>query len=140
MFQDRIEAGHRLATAVAELGVEVDIVLAIPRGGLPVGRVVADRLAVPLDVVAARKIGAPGNPELALGAVASDGTVWLNHPLIARTGVEDAALEAQIERERGVASEVLERYRDGRPPLRLDGKRLLVVDDGVATGPRRLPA
>lgn len=134
MFQDRIDAGHRLASAVAEHGVGVDLVLAIPRGGLPVDRVVADRLAVPLDVVAARKIGAPWNPELALGAVASDGTVWLNDPLIDRTGVEDASLEAQIKRERGAASEVLTRYRGGRPSVRLDGKRVLVVDDGAATG------
>ncbi|MFB6189566.1 MAG: phosphoribosyltransferase [Halapricum sp.] len=134
MFADREDAGRRLADLLAERGVTADIVLAVPRGGLPVGRVVADRLGVPLDVVAARKIGAPGNPELAIGAVASDGAVWLNDDLIDSLGVGSGYVESQTEVEHEAAAGKVERYRSGRPPLELTGKRVLVVDDGVATG------
>ncbi|MGQ4555490.1 phosphoribosyltransferase family protein [Halobellus sp. GM3] len=134
MFENRTDAGDRLADVLEARGVEADIVLAIPRGGLPVGRVVADRLGVPLDIVAARKLGAPGNPELAIGAVASDGTVWLNEPLIDDLGVEDSYVETQIERERAAAAEKIDRYRAGRSDPDLGGKTVLVVDDGIATG------
>ncbi|MDZ5810203.1 phosphoribosyltransferase family protein [Halorubrum sp. AD140] len=134
MFTDRTDAGRRLADAVEDRDVEADIVLAIPRGGLPVGRVVADRLGVPLDVVSARKIGAPGNREFAIGAVASDGTVWLNEPAIDEFGVADAYVADQIDRQREAARAAVERYRRDRPPLELRGKRVVVVDDGTATG------
>ncbi len=134
MFTDRTDAGHRLADVLDGHDIDADIVLAIPRGGLPVGRAVADRLRIPLDVVAARKIGAPWNPELAVGAVASDGAVWLNDSLIDSFGVSDADVEAGIAREREVAREKVDRYRAGRPPLDLRGKTVIVVDDGVATG------
>jgi predicted phosphoribosyltransferase len=134
MFKNRTDAGERLADVLDDHDVEADVVLAIPRGGLPVGRVVADRLGVPLDIVAARKLGAPQNPELAIGAVASDGTVWLNESLIGDLGVGDAYVEERIEREREAALEKVERYRGTRPPLDLRGKTVLLVDDGVATG------
>ncbi|WP_336023343.1 phosphoribosyltransferase [Halobellus salinisoli] len=134
MFKDRTNAGSRLADAIVDDGITGDIVLAVPRGGLPVGRVVADRLGVPLDIVVARKISAPHNPELAIGAVASDGTLWLNDPLIDDLGVDEEYLDEQIERERQAAGAKLKRYRDDRAPLELDGKRVLIVDDGVATG------
>ena len=78
MFADRTDAGRQLADRLAESGVEADVVLAIPRGGLPVARPVADRLGAPLDVVVARKLGAPNTPELAVGAVAGDGSVYLD--------------------------------------------------------------
>ena len=77
-FRDRTEAGEQLAEALREREIDADIALAIPRGGLPLGRAVADVLDVPLDIVVAKKIGAPGNPEFAIGAVASDGSVWQN--------------------------------------------------------------
>ncbi|MFO7926478.1 MAG: phosphoribosyltransferase [Halobacteriota archaeon] len=134
MFTDRTEGGRQLADTVSERGIDADMMLAIPRGGLPVGQAVADRLGVPLDIVAARKLGAPSNPELAIGSVASDGTVWLNDSLIENLGVDEAYVEATIERERGVAREKTERYRGGRPPLELAGKTALLVDDGIATG------
>jgi predicted phosphoribosyltransferase len=134
VFSDRTDAGRRLGDRLVELGVETDLVLAVPRGGLPVGRAVADALGVPLDVVAARKLGAPGNAELAIGAVAADGTVWLNDPLVAELGIGEAYVEDAVERERGIAEGKLERYREGRPPLDLQGERVVVVDDGVATG------
>lgn len=134
MFRNRIDAGERLATLLRDREVDADVVLAVPRGGLPIGRAVADALAIPLDVVAARKIGAPSNPELAIGAVASDGTVWLNDSLIDSLGVSDEYVERKRAEEAEVAADKLERYRRDRPPLDLDGKVVLVVDDGVATG------
>jgi len=134
MFSDRTDAGRRLADVLDDRGIDADVVLAIPRGGLPVGRVVADRLGAPLDVVAARKLGAPWNSELAIGAVASDGTVWLNESLIDDLGVEDGYVDERIEREHRAAREKVDRYRRGRPPLELGGKTVVVVDDGVATG------
>jgi predicted phosphoribosyltransferase len=134
MFKNRTDAGRQLADVLHDLDVEADVVLAIPRGGLPVGRAVADRLESPLDIVSARKLGAPWNPELAIGAVASDGTVWLNEPLIDDLEIEDAYVRDRIEHEHEAAAEKIERYRGDRPPLELRGKRVLVVDDGVATG------
>ena len=134
MFTDRTDAGRQLADVLADHDLDADIVLAVPRGGLPVGRIVADRLHVPLDIVVARKLGAPQNSELAIGSVASDGTIWLNDSLIAQFGVDDASLEAQIERERQTAQATVERYRGDRPSLDVDGKRVVIVDDGVATG------
>ena len=134
MFRDRTDAGERLADVLADHDVDADVVLAIPRGGLPVGRAVADRLGVPLDVVAARKIGAPNNPELAIGAVASDGTTWLNDRLIAELGVDEAYVDRGAEEERRAAEEKVRRYRADRDPLDLAGKTVLIVDDGVATG------
>jgi predicted phosphoribosyltransferase len=134
MFKNRTDAGQQLANVLNDHDIEADIVLAIPRGGLPVGRVVADSLGVPLDIVSARKLGAPWNSELAIGAVASDGTVWLNESLISQIEVEDSYIEEQIDHEREVALKKIERYRGDRPPLELRGKTVLVVDDGVATG------
>jgi predicted phosphoribosyltransferase len=134
VFHDRTDAGERLAAALADHGAAPDVVLAIPRGGLPAGRAVADALSAPLDVVVARKIGAPDNPELALGAAASDGTVWLNDDLIDRLGVDEVYLDRERARERANAAEKEERYREGRPPLDLSGARVVVVDDGAATG------
>ena len=134
MFSDRTDAGRQLAARLDERGVEADIVVAIPRGGLPVGRVVADSLDAPLDIVAARKLGAPGNPELAIGAVASDGSVWLNEPLIESLGIGETYVAEQIDREHVAARRKVETYRCDRPPLDPTGKRVVVVDDGLATG------
>lgn len=134
MFDDRTDAGEQLATAVTERDVDADVVLAIPRGGLPLGRIVADELGVALDVVVAKKIGAPGNPELAIGAVSSDGSVWRNKEIISQLSVNDAYLETQQEEVATAAREKAEQYRAGRDEIDLEGKRVVVVDDGVATG------
>ena len=134
MFRDRMDAGKQLARLLDDRDVEADIVLAIPRGGLPVGRAVADALGVPLDIIAARKIGAPGNPELAIGAVASDGSVWLNDRLIDQIGVDDSYIDEGIDRERENAQAKVDRYRKGRQEPEIAGKKVLIVDDGVATG------
>lgn len=134
MFKNRTHAGEQLAALIDDHDIVADIVLAIPRGGLPVGRVVADSLGVPLDIVAARKLGAPWNPEFAIGAVASDGSLWLNKPAIDELGIADSDIAEQVRHEQTAAQENVERYRAGRPPLELQDKSVLVVDDGAATG------
>ena len=134
MFEDRSDAGERLADELRRRGIEADIVLGIPRGALPVARPVADALGADLDVVVASKIGAPGNPELAIGSVASDGSVWLNEALIDHLGVSEEHLEREREREAEYAAEKAERYRDGARVPDLAGKRVVIVDDGIATG------
>jgi predicted phosphoribosyltransferase len=133
-FEDRTDAGNQLAAAIRDRGIEADVVLAIPRGGLPLGRAVADALDAPLDVAVAKKIGAPGNPEYAIGAVASDGSVWRNERAVTGTGVDDAAFERLREDAATTAREKADRYRGGRDPPVLDGKTVVLVDDGVATG------
>lgn len=133
MFRDRADAGRQLAARLRDRGVEADLVLAIPRGGLPLGRAVADALGVPLDVVVARKMGAPTNEELAIGAVASDGSVWLNDALVAELGVPDDYVEAERDREARAAREKRDRYRADSAPT-IEGRRVVLVDDGVATG------
>ena len=133
MFSDRTAASARLADALEDRGIEADVVLAIPRGGLPLGRVVADRLGAPLDVVVASKVCSPNNPEYAIGAVAEDGSVWLNDEALDRIGVADDYLVTERERERAVAADKAATYREGDRPD-FGGERVVVVDDGVATG------
>ncbi|MFC6975521.1 phosphoribosyltransferase [Halomicroarcula sp. GCM10025709] len=134
MFTNRTSAGERLADELRRQELGADLVLAIPRGGLPVGRPVADALGVPLDVVVAKKIGAPGNPELAVAAVADDGTLWRNESLIGALDLTEEYVAAERERERVAAKEKFDRYRADRPPLDLTGTRVVIVDDGLATG------
>jgi predicted phosphoribosyltransferase len=134
VFQDRQQAGERLAQELKERGITGDIVLAVPRGGLPVGHAVAEAMGVPLDIVVARKMGAPGNPELAIGAVASDGSVWRNERLISQLGVNEDFVERARSQEADNARAKFDRYRGDRPEPDLHGKTVLIVDDGVATG------
>lgn len=133
MFTDREEAGRRLADRLTERGVEADIVLGVPRGALPVARPVADALDAPLDVIVAKKMGAPQNPEHAIGAAASDGSVYRNEVAIERLGVNEEYIEAEREKAAETARDKAESYRQGGPPD-LTGKRVVIVDDGVATG------
>lgn len=134
MFQDREDAGEKLAEELKERDIGADLVLAIPRGGLPLGRKVADTIDTPLDVVVARKIGAPKNPELAIGAVASNGSHWLNNEMIQRQGIDEDFVEEGIEEEAENAKEKLEFMRGESKPPEIEGKKVVVVDDGIATG------
>lgn len=134
MFTDRTDAGEQLADALLREDVEADVVLGIPRGALPVARPVADALGVPLDVVVASKIGAPNNEELAIGAVASDGSVWYNDDLIERLNVSEEYVEREQQQEAEYAREKADRYRGEDEPPDLSGKRVVIVDDGIATG------
>jgi putative phosphoribosyl transferase len=136
LFRDRRDAGERLAEAVADVREThggTATVLGIPRGGVIVADAVAERLSAPLDVVIPRKLGAPGNPELAIGAVAP-GVRVLDERMVRALGVP----ESYIDREVGRAEKEIERrqrrFRVGLPPLDLNARAAIVVDDGVATG------
>jgi putative phosphoribosyl transferase len=132
-FTDRVEAGERLAEVLAARVRPPVVVLAIPRGGVIVGACVADRLDAPMDVVVPRKIGAPGNPELAVGAVA-EGVEALDGDAIHRLGLDPAAVRAEVARQTVEVARRTAAYRRGRPPLDLAGRTAVLVDDGVATG------
>ena len=134
LFDDREEAGKKLAEAIERRGIKPDLVLSIPRGGLPIGREVADTLDVPLDIVVARKIGSPQNPELAIGAVSSDGTCWLNEDVIEREKIDDDFIQESIEKETKNAKQKMKNIRKGQKYPVIEGKKILVVDDGIATG------
>jgi len=135
LFADRADAGRQLADALAEYAGDPSvIVLALPRGGVPIGYEIARRLGAPLDVYVVRKLGVPGHEELAMGAVASDGTCVVDDELIASLGIEPAALEEVIRREFGELRRREVAYRDARPESDITGKTVIVVDDGLATG------
>jgi putative phosphoribosyl transferase len=134
-FQDRAEAGRELAERLRQYEHRGDVVvLALPRGGVPVGFEVARALDVPLDVFLVRKLGVPGQPELAMGALASGGTVVLNQPVIHTLGIPREAIERVAEEERRELSRREEAYRGHRPPAELEGRTVILVDDGLATG------
>ena len=133
IFEDRIEAGERLAEVLKEHAGPGTVVLGIPRGGVIVGEVLARTLGVPLDVVVPRKVGAPGNPELGLGAVAP-GVRVLDPWLIERLGVSEEYLEREIAVQEAETVRRLRAYRAGRSPIDLRGRTVIVADDGVATG------
>jgi putative phosphoribosyl transferase len=132
-FLDRAEAGELLAGVLAGLVEPSALVLGIPRGGVVVAARVAARLGCPLDVVVPRKVGAPGNPELAVGAVA-EGVVALDEPAIRRLGLDPAAVEAEVDAQTAEVARRTAAYRHGLPPLDLTGRAAVLVDDGVATG------
>ena len=135
LFRDRSEAGRLLAARLGHLKDSGSLlVLGLPRGGIVVAYEVAVALDAPLDVYIARKIGAPYNPELAIGAVASDGTVVLDHKLISRLGVPQAYLEAETERQKREIERRLAAYRGNLEEPEVAGKVVVLVDDGVATG------
>ncbi|MGQ0670723.1 MAG: phosphoribosyltransferase [Actinomycetota bacterium] len=133
MFDDRVDAGQRLARALADFAGTEAVVLAIPRGGVIVGEVVAGALQAPLDVVIPRKIGAPMNPELGLGAIAP-GVRVLDRRMLEALRVSDEYLEREIEAQESEIERRQHAYREGRPPVDVGGKVAIVVDDGVATG------
>jgi putative phosphoribosyl transferase len=132
-FGDRVEAGERLAEVLARHVRPPVIVLAIPRGGVIVGACVAERLGAPMDVVVPRKVGAPGNPELAVGAVA-EGVEAIDEAAVGRLGLDMAAVRAEAARATAEVERRTAAYRRGRPPLDLTGRTAVLVDDGVATG------
>jgi putative phosphoribosyl transferase len=135
VFADRQDAGARLAQAVLDLG-ELDdaIVLGLPRGGVPVARIVADAIGAPLDVLVVRKLGAPGHPEFAVGAIGPGGIRVVDSGAAAAVGARDDAIARVEARETAELLRREERYRAGRPALELTGRTAIVVDDGVATG------
>jgi len=133
-FQDRAEAGRLLGVELASRKLATDtIVLALPRGGLPVGAEVAEALKAPLDVVVVRKVGVPWQPELAMGAIAGDTRV-LDNRLIRDLGISIGEVNAVIARESEEMRRREELYRSGLPAPDLRGRTVVLVDDGLATG------
>ena len=133
LFENRTEAGKRLASKLRDVAKNA-IILAVPRGGVVVGFEIAHTLNFPLDIVITKKIGAPGNPELAIGAVAEDGTYLLDKGLVQMLGVSRSYIEAEIERQKTEIKRRLLTYRGDAPDLRIEGLTVILVDDGVATG------
>lgn len=133
-FADRRAAGEFLAQHLGAYRGVGALVLGIPRGGVVVAAEVALRLDADLDIVVARKVGLPTQPELAIGAVTANGGLCLNEDVIAELGVTRGQLDAAIARERLAASQREQRLRDGRPPAAMEGRQVIVVDDGLATG------
>ena len=134
-FQDRADAGRQLAEELLEYGGRDDvIVLALPRGGVPVGFEVAHRLNVPLDVFVVRKLGVPGHEELAMGAIASGGVRVLNEDVLYVIPDAQAIVEMVTATERAELERRERNYRDERPPPDVRGKTVILVDDGLATG------
>ncbi|WP_444960455.1 phosphoribosyltransferase family protein [Nocardiopsis sp. M1B1] len=133
-FADRSEAGRRLAERVRPFAVDEPLVLALPRGGVPVGAELALRLGADFDVLMVRKIGLPGHPEMGVGAVSEDGRVLYDDRALARLHVPRQALSDTVAAERDELDRRRRVYRGERPPPRIAGRDCVVVDDGVATG------
>jgi putative phosphoribosyl transferase len=134
MFRDRADAGRKLARLLEPYRPATPIVLALPRGGVPVGVEVAASLGVPLEVMVARKVGAPRQAELGLGAVAEGGALFLDPGMVEWTGTSDAELERVIGREAAEVERRVALYRRGRPVADVRGRTVILVDDGIATG------
>lgn len=135
-FVDRLDAGQRLADEVEKLGLADPVVLALPRGGVPVAAVLAERLKAPLDVLLARKIGAPGEPEFAIGAVVdgpSPATV-LHEETIDRLAISREYIDTEIARQRSAIADRRRLYSGEAAPIDLRVKDAVIVDDGIATG------
>ncbi|MFI6086164.1 phosphoribosyltransferase family protein [Streptomyces sp. NPDC051217] len=134
LFTDRVDAGRRLAGAVEHLREERPVVLGLPRGGVPVAYEVARALRAPLDVVVVRKLGVPHHPELGFGAIGEGGVRVMSDDIVRRSGARQAELTAVEHAEEQQLLRRARRYREGRPRVTVDGRTVIVVDDGVATG------
>lgn len=138
VFADRREAGRllaeRLTDRLPDLRARRPVVLGVPRGGVVVAAEVASALDAPLDVIMAGKVGAPFNPELAVGAVAPGGVLLVNNPVARQLGVEEGDLTVPAREKEQEMAERLARFRQGRPAVELVGRTAILVDDGVATG------
>lgn len=134
-FIDRIAAGQQLALRLEPYAHSPEFcVLGLPRGGVPVAYEIARTLGVDLDVFLVRKLGVPEQPELAMGAIASGGIRYLNHRIIESCHVSNAVLEAVIQKEQQELERREQHYRQNRPPLIVEDRHIILVDDGIATG------
>ncbi len=135
LFRDRAEAGKSLAPRLVEFANRPEVlVLALPRGGVPVAYEVARFLNAPLDVFVVRKLGAPWQPELAMGAIASGGMLVINREVVNGLGISQAEIDRAAENERHELDARERAYRGNRPPLDVNGRVVILVDDGLATG------
>lgn len=134
VFQDRVDAGRRLATALRHLRDEPAVVLGLPRGGVPVAFEVAQALGAPLDVIVVRKLGVPLQPELGMGAIGEGGVRIINDDVVRLARITGPELAAVEQRERLELERRARRFRGNRPRLALQGRTAVIVDDGIATG------
>lgn len=140
-FIDRSDAGRTLARKLDKYGGNLNVVvLALPRGGVPVGFEVAEYLDAPLDIFLVRKLGVPGHEELALGAIATGGVRVLNQDVLHMTGISQKMIDAIAEREQKELERREHAYREGRPPAVIGSHIVILVDDGLATGATMLAA
>jgi len=141
-FIDRLDAGRQLAQRVATLKLDQPIVYALPRGGVPVAAEIAAALNAPLDLVLVRKIGAPMQPELAVGAVVDgdEPELVINHDIARQTGADDEYIQSTCARELAEIDRRRARYLGNRPRPNPQGKTVIVVDDGIATGATAIAA
>lgn len=139
-FANRAMAGKLLTEKLLEKGNTYDLVLALPRGGVPVAKEIADILHLPLNVFISRKLGAPSNSELAVGAIAEGDSVLIDDELIKKLTITDQVLEEIITEQKKELKRRASVYRKGSPLPSLGGKKILLVDDGVATGSTILAA
>lgn len=134
-FENRREAGEYLAEQLAKYADRSDVlVLALPRGGVPVGYEVARALDAPLDIFTVRKLGVPGHEEYAMGAIATGGVRVLNEAAVAQLDISEAEIEEAARQEQEELERREQLYREGRPAPRIEGRTVLLVDDGMATG------
>jgi putative phosphoribosyl transferase len=133
-FKDRDDAGRSLARALFDYRNSDPVVLGIPRGGVPVAYRVASELGMPLDVIIVRKLGVPGQPEVAMGAVGEDGVLIVNQDVLAAVSVSEAELAREVADERREVVDRAGRLRGDAQPQPLTGRTAIIVDDGVATG------
>ena len=134
IFADRVEAGRKLASELEDYSVKDGIVLAIPRGGVVVGYEIAHKLKIPMDIIIPRKIGAPYNPELAIGAMTEDGTIILDEKLVDYLNVSEAYIKEESEKQRSEIKRRLKIYRGETPYPNLENRDVIITDDGIATG------
>jgi len=135
IFADRRDAGRKLADKLEQFKNQPDaIAIGLPRGGVVVAYETARRLNLPLDIIVPRKIGAPGNEELAIGAITEEGEPVLDEMLVRELNVSQAYIAKKVDTEKKEAERRLKLYRGGRGPLNLQGKTAILIDDGIATG------
>jgi putative phosphoribosyl transferase len=135
MFRNRSDAGEQLAEKLQHYKERDDvIVVGLPRGGVPVAYEISQNLNLPLDIVCPRKIGAPGNKEFAIGAITETGEGIFDTDVIDRLAISQSYIDQEVAKEKKEARNRLETYRKGRPPRNFQGKSVIIVDDGLATG------
>lgn len=135
MFRDRSDAGKQLARALSAYSEEADVLLlALPRGGVPVAYEVARELHLPLDLWLVRKLGIPGDEEVAMGALAMGDVIVFNEDILQHSAIPEAQVQAVIDREFAELQRRNEAYREGKPAPDVAGKRVILIDDGLATG------
>ena len=135
IFTNREEAGRRLAEALSDYeGEKNTLVLALPRGGVPVARQISHALHLPLDLLLVRKLGVPGHEELAMGAIAWGNIRYFNDDIVKSLNISRDEIDRVVDREQRVLVERNSRYRNDRPPPKVEDKTVIIVDDGLATG------